>query len=132
MLTAMILLMISFLVISSLSNSFVIHSIESDEDSRMPRASIETFVKLILRYCGFTRVKRGLYLVALRLTSIFVSNPTINSKTYRTLSGEIKARSDLRESPVISETDGKVGRSTYTRQCCTEENDLEMKNKTEL
>ena len=39
--------------------------------------------------------------------SIVVSNPTVNSKTYRELNGEIKARSGRRESPVIGKGDGK-------------------------
>ena len=40
------------------------------------------------------------------------------------LSGEIKTRSGLRESPVIKEGDEGNGRSAYNEQFCKEENDL--------
>ena len=48
------------------------------------------------------------------------------------LSGEIKARSGLRESPVIIEGDEKNGRSAYKEQFCKEKNDLARKRSTEL
>ena len=78
-----IFLMIIFCVLLSMLNSFIMYNYESDEDWRMPRAPIEIFMKLILRYCCFKSSKRGLYLVVLRLLliSMFVSNPTVNSKT---------------------------------------------------
>ena len=43
------------------------------------------------------------------------------------LSEEIKARSGLRESPVIKEGDEKNGRSAYNEQFCKEETDLARK-----
>ena len=48
------------------------------------------------------------------------------------LSGEIKARSGLRESPVIKENYEKNGRSAYNEQFCKEENDFSRKRSTEL
>ena len=48
------------------------------------------------------------------------------------LSGEIKARSGLRESPVIKERDEKNGRSAYNEQFCQEKNNLARKRGTEL
>ena len=48
------------------------------------------------------------------------------------LSGEIKARSGLRESPVIKEGDEKNGRSAYNEQFCKEEKNLARKRSTEL
>ena len=48
------------------------------------------------------------------------------------LSGEIKARSGLRESPVIREGDAKNWRSAYKEQFCKEEKYLVRKRSTEL
>ena len=48
------------------------------------------------------------------------------------LSGEIKARSGLRESPVIKDNDEKNGRSAYNEQFCKEEKDFAKKRSTEL
>ena len=48
------------------------------------------------------------------------------------LSGGIKARSGLRESPVIKEGDEKNGRSAYNEQFCKEENNLARMRSTEL
>ena len=48
------------------------------------------------------------------------------------LSGEIKARSGLRELPVINEGDENKGRSAYNEQFCKEENDLARKRSTGL
>ena len=57
-------------------------SIVSDDASYMPWALIERYMKVIVRYCERRSCIRGSYLIALRLsfTSIFVSNPTVNSK----------------------------------------------------
>ena len=48
------------------------------------------------------------------------------------LSGEIKARSGQRESPVIKEGDEKNGISAYNEQFCKEENDLARKSSREF
>ena len=48
------------------------------------------------------------------------------------MSREIKVKSGRRESPVISEGDGKDGRSTYNRQCCREESEFAIESRTEL
>ena len=92
----------------------------------MPRALIERFMKVIVRYRERRSYIRGSYFIALRLlfASRFVSHPTITSKMYRVLSGEIKAKSGRRESPAISEGDGKDGRSTNNQQRCKEDNEF--------
>ena len=46
--------------------------------------------------------------------------------------GRVKAKSGLRESPVIKETDENNGRSAYNEEFCKEENDLARKRSTEL
>ena len=73
-------------------------------------------------------------MVALRFLLLFkfVSNPTVSSKRERELSGEIKTRSGLRESPVTNEGDEKQGISAYNKQCFKNENDLARKGSTEL
>ena len=55
------------------------------------------------------------------LLSKFVSNPRVSSRRYRVLSGEIKTRSGLKESPVTKEGDEKQGRSAYNKQCFKDE-----------
>ena len=118
----------------TIPRSFIMVSIVSDDASYMPRALIERFMKVIVRYCERRSCIRRLYFITLRLlfTSIFVSNPTVNSKMQRVLSGELKAKSGRRESPVISEGDGKDGISTNNRQRCKEVNEFAILSRTEL
>ena len=77
-----IFLIIAFWTLFAKPRSFIMVSIVSDDASYMPRALIARFVKLIERYCERRFYIRGSYFKAshLSFTSIFVSNPTVNSK----------------------------------------------------
>ena len=80
-------MLINFLIMDlwallSIPRSFIMVSIVSDDASYMPRALVDKFMKIIVRYCERKSCIRGSYFIALRLPfkSIFVSNPTVNSK----------------------------------------------------
>ena len=77
-----IFLIIDIWTLLAIPRSFIMFSIVPDNASYMPRALIERFMKVIVRYCERRSCIRGSYLIALRLlfASIFVSNPTVNSK----------------------------------------------------
>ena len=77
-----IFLIIDTWTLFAIPRSFIMFSIVSDDASYMPRVLIERFMKVIVRCCERRSCIRGPYLIALRLlfTSIFVSNPTVNSK----------------------------------------------------
>ena len=68
---------------------------------------------------------RELYFEALRslLICILDSNPTVSSNISRIEFLEMKTRSGLRESPVMTLGDKKEGRSAYNKQYENEEND---------
>ena len=58
-------------------------NIVSDDTSYIPRSLKDRFMKFIVRYCERKSCRRGSYFIALRFlfNSIFVSDPTVNSKT---------------------------------------------------
>ena len=77
-----IFLIIDIFTLFAIPRSFIMVSIVSDDALYMPRALIERCMKVIVQNCERRSCIRGSYLIALRLlfTSIFVSNPTVNSK----------------------------------------------------
>ena len=81
----LIFLIIDFWTLFAIPRSFNIVSIVSDGASYMPRALIERFMKVIVRYCERRSCIRGLYFIALRLlfTSIFFSNRINRSPVFK-------------------------------------------------
>ena len=77
---------------------------------------------------------RGRYLVALRSLFIFIfdSKPTVSSSTCTEALLSTRTRSGRRESPVIKDGDGKVGRPAYNELFATDERVLAICSRTEL
>ena len=62
-----IFLIIDIWILFAIPRSFIMFSIVSDNAPYMPRALIERFMKVIVRYCERRSCIRGSYLIALRL-----------------------------------------------------------------
>ena len=77
---------------------------------------------------------RGRYLVASRSLFIFIfdSKPTVSSCTYTEALLSTRTRSGRRDSPVIKDGDGKLGRSAYNELFALDERVLPICSRTEL